>query len=77
MPQRPGGLPVLTSQSAWRLSITTSRWVSSSHRSRKSSSSSGLSSPLPIRYNASLSSTSTCSVEFNASDRRESQTPAR
>jgi hypothetical protein len=39
--QRLGGLPALTSQSAWRLSITTSRWVSSSKRSRKSSSSSG------------------------------------
>src|SRR5919112_3357068 len=34
--QRPAGLPVLTSQSAFRLSITTSLWVSSSQRSRNS-----------------------------------------
>jgi hypothetical protein len=39
--QRPSGLPALISQSALRLSITTSRWVSSSHRSRKTCSSSG------------------------------------
>ena len=41
LPQRPEGLPALISQSALRLSITTSLLVSSSHRSRKSSSSSG------------------------------------
>ncbi len=35
LPQRPAGLPVLTSQSALRLSITRSRWVSSSQRSRE------------------------------------------
>src|SRR5215211_5083517 len=34
--QRPAGLPVLISQSAWRQSITTSRWVSSSQMSRNS-----------------------------------------
>jgi integrase len=33
LPQRPRGLPLLTSQSAFRLSTTTSRWVSSSKRS--------------------------------------------
>ena len=48
--QRPEGLPTLTSQSAFRLSITTSRWVSSSKRSRKSSSSSRLSSPILSRH---------------------------
>jgi hypothetical protein len=47
-PHRPAGLPVLTSQSALRLSITISRCVSSSQRSRNSCSSSGSSSP--IRY---------------------------
>ena len=41
--QRP---PTLTSQSALRLSITTSLWVSSSQRSRNSCSSSG--SPLTL-----------------------------
>src|SRR5215217_7210948 len=50
--QRPAGLPVLTSQSALRLSITTSRWVSSSKRSRKSCSTSGLSSS-PLRRHPS------------------------
>src|SRR5215208_1725305 len=45
--QSPGGLPLLTSHSALRQSITTSSWVSSSQRSLKfSSSSSGLSSPI-------------------------------
>src|SRR5215211_2762888 len=50
LPQRPAGLPALISQSALRLSITTSRWVSSSQRSRKSSSSSGWSSPILSRH---------------------------
>jgi hypothetical protein len=39
--QSPGGLPVLTSHSALRQSITTSRWVSSSQRSLKVCSASG------------------------------------
>ena len=47
--QRPAGLPVLTSQSPLRLSITTFRCVSSFQRSRKSCSSSGLSSPILSR----------------------------
>jgi hypothetical protein len=44
--QSPGGLFVLTSQSALRQSTTISRWVSSSQRSRKRSSSSGSSDAL-------------------------------
>src|SRR5215212_10445004 len=57
LPQRPGGLPVLISQSALRLSITTSHWVSSSQRSRKSSSSSGWSSPILSRHPSTQPST--------------------
>src|SRR5829696_6291906 len=55
--QRLGGLPALISQSALRLSITTSRWVSSSQRSRKSSSSSGWSSPILSRHPSTQPST--------------------
>src|SRR5919107_1043144 len=57
LPQRPAGLPVLTSQSAFRLSITTSLWVSSSQRSRKSCSSSGSSSPILSRHPSTQPST--------------------
>jgi hypothetical protein len=42
----PYGLPLLTSESALRQSITTSLWVSSSQRSRKICSTSGLSEAL-------------------------------
>src|SRR5829696_10107506 len=55
--QRLGGLPALTSQSARRLSITTSRWVSSSQRLRKSSSSSGWASPIRSRHPSTQPST--------------------